>query len=409
MAYITLSSNKVSQNLSYEFNLKNKLKFLFKNGPVNHEHFNEFNISPENVNYLKDKLSALDELSNRKSTLNEEVPSEKNNEDNQYEKDKNKTLQLENIEGLLLNQLRILSSTYSISKKLHITQNTHTIQHSRDPSPIDMIKKGLSESVSGLDSQRVKRTPSFLLDKRSENRSENTTKNRTNLVLTEKTRTLPLERNIVVKSGIKELTKELIKEELVGVDTLSAETVHLECNKSNHISDVRTVQDGNNIFHSEENKNSIDFKEAKDNNSVFLNKKTVEHKKEINVDNGNNIPTHFQIPQLNTLVILPTTISKIVEVPSWNILHRKVSKATQPPSITYVFKQWGSDIHQMKINLIDNQIKLIASTGRLYQSSLEYINQYQGRYSLALTADNKNIHWHINSVDAALDKENEKE
>lgn len=56
----------------------------------------------------------------------------------------------------------------------------------------------------------------------------------------------------------------------------------------------------------------------------------------------------------------------------------------------------------MKINFdTDRKIQLIASTGRVYQSSLENFNQYQGRLSLSL--ENDNHHWRINEVDPSTD------
>ncbi|CRL61801.1 hypothetical protein BN1805_01439 [Proteus vulgaris] len=112
-------------------------------------------------------------------------------------------------------------------------------------------------------------------------------------------------------------------------------------------------------------------------------------------------------PEYQQKIQEPLIDKKLLDIPALSLLYKEVSKMTQPPSITYVFKKWGSELHQMKINFdINKKIELIASTGRVYQSSLDNFNQYQGR--LALSLENDNSHWQINAIDPSDDKEDEK-
>ncbi|WP_141650197.1 hypothetical protein [Proteus vulgaris] len=126
-------------------------------------------------------------------------------------------------------------------------------------------------------------------------------------------------------------------------------------------------------------------------------------KEEVNdISMFNNIKPEYQ-----QKIQEPLIDKKLLDIPALSLLYKEVSKMTQPPSITYVFKKWGSELHQMKINFdINKKIELIASTGRVYQSSLDNFNQYQGR--LALSLENDNSHWQINAIDPSDDKEDEK-
>ncbi|MCS6733992.1 hypothetical protein NOM07_16645, partial [Proteus terrae] len=113
-------------------------------------------------------------------------------------------------------------------------------------------------------------------------------------------------------------------------------------------------------------------------------------------------------PEYQQMLSEPLSDRKILDIPAFSILYKKVSTLSQPPCITYVFKKWGNEFHQMKVNFdTDKKIQLIASTGRVYQSSLESFSQYQGRLSLSL--ENDNNHWYINGIESSSDnKEDEK-
>lgn len=132
------------------------------------------------------------------------------------------------------------------------------------------------------------------------------------------------------------------------------------------------------------------------------------YKEKIKENVRDMLPLSSIKPAYQQMLSEPLSDRKILDIPAFSILYKKVSTLSQPPSITYVFKKWGSELHQIKVNFdIDKKIQLIASTGRVYQSSLENFNQYQGRLSLSL--ENDNNHWHINAIDPSSEnKEDEK-
>jgi hypothetical protein len=132
------------------------------------------------------------------------------------------------------------------------------------------------------------------------------------------------------------------------------------------------------------------------------------YKEKIKENVSDMLPLSSIKPAYQQMLSEPLSDRKILDIPAFSILYKKVSTLSQPPSITYVFKKWGSELHQIKVNFdIDKKIQLIASTGRVYQSSLENFNQYQGRLSLSL--ENDNNHWHINAIGPSSEnKEDEK-
>lgn len=110
------------------------------------------------------------------------------------------------------------------------------------------------------------------------------------------------------------------------------------------------------------------------------------------------------IPQIKTSF----SGKQLLNLPTWNILHKIDTPSFGPNNITYVFKRWGNNDHQVQIRFaLENQIRLIASTGRVYQASFENLNQYQGRSTLSLENNEKNSYTHINSIDADKHKEDE--
>ncbi|MBI6528183.1 hypothetical protein JEP40_03425 [Proteus vulgaris] len=126
------------------------------------------------------------------------------------------------------------------------------------------------------------------------------------------------------------------------------------------------------------------------------------------VDTENNTNS-TQLSENVVFVQQPQTDVKTVnksplEVSCWRILH--ATQPTEKSDITYVFKQWGKEHHQIKILFfMKQQMQFIASTGRVYQTSLDNLNQYQGRATLSLENSSENEHDYIASIDADPRKE----
>ncbi|WP_193015540.1 hypothetical protein [Proteus sp. FME41] len=150
-----------------------------------------------------------------------------------------------------------------------------------------------------------------------------------------------------------------------------------------------------------------------DNKDLFFNLK----KQNVNIEKGHKEKIKEEITDISIFNSIKPEYQKtipellfnktLIDIPALSLLHKHISTLTQPPSMTYVFKKWGSELHQIKMNFdTDRKIQLIASTGRVYQSSLENFNQYQGRLSLSL--ENDNTRWHINKIDHSDNNEDEK-
>ncbi|NBM54718.1 hypothetical protein LW139_18460 [Proteus vulgaris] len=150
-------------------------------------------------------------------------------------------------------------------------------------------------------------------------------------------------------------------------------------NKKNNIKDnVSKKNEINDVFNSEiKNTHKVDTEN--NTNSAQLSEKV----------------EFVQQPQIE----VKTVNKSPLEVPCWRILHTKQS--TEKNDITYVFKKWGNEHHQIKILFfMKHQMQFIASTGRVYQTSLDNLNQYQGRAILSLENSSENEYDYITSIDA---------
>lgn len=124
-------------------------------------------------------------------------------------------------------------------------------------------------------------------------------------------------------------------------------------------------------------------------------KSRIEKKDEVN---DGSLSPFVSKNQNNDVTFLPD--KKILDIPQWGILKNREYTQNTTPNLTYTFKQWGSEKHQIQIRfMLDNQLQLIASTGRVYQASIDSFNQYQGRYALSLENREKSASWHINAID----------
>lgn len=318
--------------------------------------------------------------------------------------DKDEKNDYSNIEGLLLTQRKIYSQICSFSKESKIEKkdllsylvnksNNHneaiiknslklatTSELKRDGNiDISNNKKTVNENINGLTDELNKDKPNQKLERKNyiNNIKENVGIKNYNYEL----KTKEFENNIVLKNEENKLNVN--KHIVIEHDEISEKIAHSNNKEINK----------NTIFMNSENKKS---------NIESLHKEKI--KRDIN-----EIPQFNSIkPESQQMSSEPLPDRKILDIPAFSVLYKKVSTLSQPPSITYVFKKWGSELHQMKVNFdTDKKIQLIASTGRVYQSSLDGISQYQGR--LSLSSGNENSHWHINAIDPSSEnKEDEK-
>ncbi|HDT1272553.1 TPA: type III secretion protein, partial [Proteus mirabilis] len=121
------------------------------------------------------------------------------------------------------------------------------------------------------------------------------------------------------------------------------------------------------------------------------------------------VPFSSQVTPIKTVIALPKVAKMVSQLPAWQVIDKKISMLTLPPSITYTFTKWKSRYHQAKIHFIDKQVQLIASSGRVYQTALENLKQYNGGLSIDLTNSHKNKSWYINSINAIFEREDENE
>ncbi|QAV22733.1 hypothetical protein [Proteus hauseri] len=440
MIHIISNGNKISLNSMIELNVNDILKSVLKIDHVMHESFDISKLSPENIKKLKKKLNLMDQLTKKESALIKKTSLTEVKESKNSKKENHDEEQLEKLEGLLLSNQLFFSPTYDNLKKqqLHIIQKSDSINEKIFDKPTSMIKSEFYNPLNKIKNKKIELIT----------HPNGDIKKITSIFVGDKNNSLPLTSN-KIESNNSELMEEIIKNKLdfKKEDLLSNDSINYKerikrknvnntlvtkefivnrqpiekndeleiINKlNNDFLNVRTGNNKNIFSHKGNVKNN--FKLIKDGVTLLLQRViNLDIKKELNNKNEKIIDPdaiefyNIQSIQTPSTVILPKTIDKVLEIPAWKVLQKKVSNTTLPPSIIYVFKQWGSNAHQMQINFIDRQLQLIASTGRVYQSSLDNFNQYQGRLSLALNSDNKSIHWHIGAIDTSTDKENEKE
>ncbi|OAT44964.1 hypothetical protein M997_3330 [Proteus hauseri ATCC 700826] len=437
MIHIISNGNKISLNSMSELNSNGILKSVLKLDHVMYDSFDSSKLSPENIIKLKKKLNLMEGLSKKESILTKKNSFEEVNENKDVEEEKYDEKQLENTEGLLLNQQDFFYYTYNDLKRLHIKQGVNSIQNKNHHVHTCIIKTNVSEQGPQLNSQEKKEVSKLktkvdisktikIEDKKSTLISKKVEGNLYSKILGVKNKNSPSffkeksefenADNTQFKAPfVAEPQSQIFEESQSQKNTID---LHLIKDKYDDYSDVKSkyTEVEQNIFSNKINKNSSNIKNIKKNGISSLHeginsdvKIEAKRKKEKIADPESIIFSSVTNPKTSPSIALSETTDKILDISSWKILHKHVLSITQPPSITYVFKQWGSDIHQMKINFIDRQVQLIASTGRVYQSSIDNSNQYQGRLSLALNSENKSMHWHINAIDSSVDKESDKE
>ncbi|PNL49414.1 hypothetical protein CEP63_009430 [Proteus mirabilis] len=412
MMSIKTDNLRLNKNLINEQNSENKTVFSKKSSSFSKDigllDIEKDRLSSEEFSKIKQKLNDFYNLDCKdvielkdSLKLNIKIKSDKSVGELDDKDEKN---DYSNIEGLLLTQRKIYSQICSFSKENKIEKkdllsyvvnksNNHneaniknslklatTSELKRDGNiDISNNKKTVNENINGLNDELNKDKPNQKLERKNyiNNIKENVGIKNYNYEL----KTKGFENNIVLKNEENKLNVN--KHIVIEHDEISEKIAHSNNKEINK----------NTILMNSENKKS---------NIESLHKEKI--KRDIN-----EIPQFNSIkPESQQMSSEPLPDRKILDIPAFSVLYKKVSTLSQPPSITYVFKKWGSELHQMKVNFdTDKKIQLIASTGRVYQSSLDGISQYQGR--LSLSSGNENSHWHINAIDPSSEnKEDEK-
>lgn len=412
MMSIKTDNLRLNKNLINEQNSENKTVFSKKSSSFSKDigllDIEKDRLSSEEFSKIKQKLNDFYNLDCKdvielKDSLKLNIKIKSDKPVGELD-DKDEKNDYSNIEGLLLTQRKIYSQICSFSKESKIEKkdllsylvnksNNHneaiiknslklatTSELKRDGNiDISNNKKTVNENINGLTDELNKDKPNQKLERKNyiNNIKENVGIKNYNYEL----KTKEFENNIVLKNEENKLNVN--KHIVIEHDEISEKIAHSNNKEINK----------NTILMNSENKKS---------NIESLHKEKI--KRDIN-----EIPQFNSIkPESQQMSSEPLPDRKILDIPAFSVLYKKVSTLSQPPSITYVFKKWGSELHQMKVNFdTDKKIQLIASTGRVYQSSLDGISQYQGR--LSLSSGNENSYWHINAIDPSSEnKEDEK-
>ncbi|MEB6857151.1 hypothetical protein NA898_08935 [Proteus cibi] len=372
-----------------------------------------------NKKEISEAIDKKEQLSTKKNTKNESIKKEK-------DELKTDSDEFKNLEGLLLNQQILQPAIPLHLKKQLISQGIDieanglicTMGDINEKSRSVEIKKGLSTLDSHIKNKKIN------INQQTEWVVDNQSDKKENINKTLKNSTLPLPKNNEFEYKIESNNKN----------------ESIDDNKKIHISDLISKKYLNSVdkindklIDRERHRDSIK-EESKsttivENKQLPLNNKLRQHNSHISLDSDfkkeikNRVPEQLPDPVLiNTNMPLADAVKspltpqpetsfsskQLLDLPTWNILHKTDALFSKPNNITYVFKRWGNDNHQIQIRFaLENQIQLIASTGRVYQASFENLNQYQGRSTLSLENSEKNSYRHINSIDADKHKEEE--
>lgn len=372
-----------------------------------------------NKKEISEAIDKKEQLSTKKNTKNESIKKEK-------DELKTDSDEFKNLEGLLLNQQILQPAIPLHLKKQLISQGIDieanglicTMGDINEKSRSVEIKKGLSTLDSHIKNKKIN------INQQTEWIVDNQSDKKENINKTLKNSTVPSPKNNEFEYKIESNNKN----------------ESIDDNKKIHISDLISKKYLNSV--DKINHKLIDREEYRDsikeesksttiveNKQLPLNNKLRQHNSHISLDSDLKKEIKNRVPEkLPDLVLINTNMpladavkspltpqpetsfssKQLLDLPTWNILHKTDALFSKPNNITYVFKRWGNDNHQMQIRFaLENQIQLIASTGRVYQASFENLNQYQGRSTLSLENSEKNSYRHINSIDADKHKEEE--
>lgn len=382
---MTLSSEKTESDIPTESYSVNR-------------YLNKCQLTPESIKKLAEKLDILKKIASLKDNITS------HNDEQDLQEDKTP----ENYEGLLLSHRYLLSSGGSKTKKISLDIN---------------IKKGFNSLYIGREEKKAQLTGQRINKKTSK---IDKYKLQSHVGIEEKT----VIKDIIRKNNVKTMVNEFLSAKKSSVFPIF---VDKKINQQRYIKLVEKI-----IKKEPVNNDNVDLvssatkqeKQAqihqKENNSAYKNiessmamplnnvsKVDTKEEPEIyqeNITETNKVvPFSSQVTPIKTVIALPKVAKMVSQLPAWQVIDKKISMLTLPPSITYTFTKWKSRYHQAKIHFIDKQVQLIASSGRVYQTALENLKQYNGGLSIDLTNSHKNKSWYINSINSIYEREDENE
>ncbi|HHZ9143919.1 type III secretion protein [Proteus mirabilis] len=382
---MTLSSEKTESDIPIESYSVNR-------------YLNKCQLTPESIKKLAEKLDILKKI----ASLKDNIASHNDEQDLQEDK------MPENYEGLLLSHRYLLSSggskTKKISLDINIKKGFNSLYIGREEKKAQLTDQRINKKTSKIDKYKLQ--PHVGIEEKTVIKDiirKNNVKTMVNEFLsTKKSSVFPIfvDKKINQQQYIKFLEK-IIKKEPVNNDNVD-------------LVSSATKQEKQDQIHQKENNSA--YKNIESSMAMPLNnvsKVDTKEEPEIyqeNITETNKVvPFSSQVTPIKTVIALPKVAKMVSQLPAWQVIDKKISMLTLPPSITYTFTKWKSRYHQAKIHFIDKQVQLIASSGRVYQTALENLKQYNGGLFIDLTNSHKNKSWYINSINAIYEREDENE
>lgn len=382
---MTLSSEKTESDIPTESYSVNR-------------YLNKCQLTPESIKKLAEKLDILKKI----ASLKDNIASHNDEQDLQEDKTP------ENYEGLLLSHRYLLSSggskTKKISLDINIKKGFNSLYIGREEKKAQLTDQRINKKTSKIDKYKLQ--PHVGIEEKTVIKDiirKNNVKTMVNEFLSaKKSSVFPIfvDKKINQQRYIK-LVEKIIKKEPVNNDNVD-------------LVSSATKQEKQAQIHQEENNSA--YKNIESSMAMPLNnvsKVDTKEEPEIyqeNITETNKVvPFSSQVTPIKTVIALPKVAKMVSQLPAWQVIDKKISMLTLPPSITYTFTKWKSRYHQAKIHFIDKQVQLIASSGRVYQTALENLKQYNGGLSIDLTNSHKNKLWYINSINAIYEREDENE
>lgn len=382
---MTLSSEKTESDIPTESYSVNR-------------YLNKCQLTPESIKKLAEKLDILKKI----ASLKDNIASHNDEQDLQEDK------MPENYEGLLLSHRYLLSSggskTKKISLDINIKKGFNSLYIGREEKKAQLTDQRINKKTSKIDKYKLQ--PHVGIEEKTVIKDiirKNNVKTMVNEFLSaKKSSVFPIfvDKKINQQRYIK-LVEKIIKKEPVNNDNVD-------------LVSSATKQEKQAQIHQKENNSA--YKNIESSMAMPLNnvsKVDTKEEPEIyqeNITETNKVvPFSSQVTPIKTVIALPKVAKMVSQLPAWQVIDKKISMLTLPPSITYTFTKWKSRYHQAKIHFIDKQVQLISSSGRVYQTALENLKQYNGGLSIDLTNSHKNKSWYINSINAIYEREDENE